>query len=113
MNNNITIGGVQHPLFFNFNAIRNIMAHSGMESFADLQKNVDVAKTMDLALTCAFYAIAEGYDMKGEQSPFATEIEIARKVQKYTELLPAINGFTSAITDFFATDDDGSKKPKP
>jgi hypothetical protein len=51
--------------------------------------------------------------MKGQQSPFSTEIDIARKVQKYTELLPAINGFTSAITDFFATDDDGAKKPKP
>ena len=89
------------------------MAHSGMESFADLQNNVDVAKTMDLALTCAFYAIAEGYDIKNEQMPFASETEIARRIQKYTELLPAINGFTNAITDFFATDDDGTKKQKP
>ncbi len=69
------------------------MAHVGMDSFADLQKSMDLAKSMDVAITCAFYGISEGYEMKNEQSPFQTEIEIARLVTKYTELMPALNGF--------------------
>ena len=108
--NTITIGGVQHPLFFNMNSLSNIMAHVGMDSFADLQKSMDLAKSMDVAITCAFYGISEGYEMKKEQSPFQTEIEIARLVTKYTELMPALNGFTQAISDFFHVDEVDEKK---
>ena len=105
--NTITIGGVQHPLFFNMNSLRNIMAHVGMDSFADLQKSINLAKSMDVAITCAFYGISE---VKNEQSPFQTEIEIARLVTKYTELMPALNGFTQAISDFFHVDEVDEKK---
>lgn len=108
--NTITIGGVHHPLIFNMNSLRNIMAHIGMESFEDLQKQLNIAKSLDLSITCAFYGICEGYESKGEPMPFKDEIEIARQITKYTELMPALNGFTKSITDFFAIEESGEKK---
>jgi hypothetical protein len=108
--NTITIGGVQHPLIFNMNSLRNVMAHIGMESFEDLQKHLNIAKSLDLSVTCAFYGMYEGYESKGETMTFKDEIEIARKITKYTELMPALNGFTKSITDFFETEESGEKK---
>jgi hypothetical protein len=110
MKNKIEIGGEIHPLIFNMNSLRNVMSHIGMESFADLQKHLDMAKALDLSLICAFYGILEGYEIDGKQSPFLTESQIGRKITKYTELLPAMNGFSQAITDFFTIEEGDEKK---
>ena len=38
------------------------------------------------------------------------EKKIGRKIKKYTELLPAMNGFSQAITDFFTIEEGEEKK---
>lgn len=107
--NHIIIGGVQHPLLFNMNSLRNVMELVGMESFADLSIQKDLAKSMDFALACAFYGIIEGYEAQGEKTPFASVQKLGAAVQKFTELTPALDGFTASVTDFFATDEPEGK----
>jgi hypothetical protein len=68
----IIIGGVQHPLLFNMNSLRNVMQLAGMENFADLNLQKDLAKSMDFALSCAFYGILEGYEADGKKTPYPT-----------------------------------------
>lgn len=110
MKNKIEIGGASHPLIFNMNSLRNVMSDIGMESFADLQKHLDMAKTLDLSLVCAFYGILEGYEIKGEKSPFSNASDIGRLIKKYNELMPALSGFSEAITDFFTIEEGDEKK---
>lgn len=107
--NHIIIGGVQHPLLFNMNSLRNVMELVGMESFADLSIQKDLAKSMDFALACAFCGIIEGYEAQGEKTPFASVQKLGAAVKRFTELTPALDGFTAAVTDFFATDEPEGK----
>lgn len=105
----ITIGGVQHPLLFNMNSLRNVMELVGMESFADLSLQKDLAKSMDFALACAFYGILEGYEAQGKSTPFASVQKLGSSIKRFSELSPALDGFTAAVTDFFATDEPEGK----
>lgn len=105
----ITIGGVQHPLLFNMNALRNVMQLAGMENFADLSLQKDLAKSMDFALACAFYGILEGYEADGKKTPFATVQKLGSSIKRFTELSPALDSFTQAVTDFFSTDEPEGK----
>jgi len=106
MTTTIKIGGVQHPLLFNMNSLRNIMEVAGMESFADLSLQKDLGKSMDFALSCAFYGILEGYEFEGKPTPFATVQKLGAAIKKFQQLTPAIEGFTEAITEFFAPDEE-------
>jgi len=101
--NHIIIGGVQHPLLFNMNSLRNVMQLAGMENFADLNLQKDLAKSMDFALACAFYGIVEGYEAEGKKTPYTSVQKLGAAVKKFTELSPALDGFTAAVTDFFST----------
>ena len=107
--NHIIIGGVQHPLLFNMNSLRNVMELVGMESFADLSIQKDLAKSMDFALACAYYGIIEAYEAQGEKTPYSSVQKLGAAVKKFTELSPALDGFTAAVTDFFATDEPEGK----
>ena len=107
--NHIIIGGVRHPLLFNMNSLRNVMELVGMESFADLSIQKDLAKSMDFALACAFYGIIEGYESQGEKTPFTSVEKLGASVKRFTELTPALDGFTAAVTDFFSTDEPEGK----
>ena len=107
--NHITIGGVQHPLLFNMNSLRNVMQLAGMENFADLNLQKDLAKSMDFALACAFYGIVEGYESEGKKTPYTSVQKLGAAVKKFTELSPALDGFTAAVTDFFSTEEPEGK----
>ena len=107
--NHIEIGGVQHPLLFNMNAIKNIMQVAGMQNFDDLTIQRDLAKSMDFALACAFYGILEGYEDQDKETPFRNIQKFAAKIKRFTELSPALDAFTQAATDFFATDEPEGK----
>ena len=109
MSTEIKIGGVQHPLLFNMNSLRNVMQLAGMESFADLNMQKDLAKSMDFALACAFYGIVEGYEAQGKKTPFASVQKLGAAITKFSELSPALDAFTQAVTDFFATDEPEGK----
>lgn len=105
----IIIGGVQHPLLFNMNSLRNVMQLAGMKNFADLSMQKDLAKSMDFALACAFYGILEGYEANGGKTPFSTVQKLGSAVTRFSELSPALDGFTKAVTDFFASDEPEGK----
>lgn len=109
MSTEIKIGGASHPLIFNMNALRNVMQLAGMESFADLNIEKDIAKSMDFALSCAFYGILEGYERKGEKTPFKSVQDLGASIKRFTELTPALDGFTQAVTDFFSSDEPEGK----
>ena len=108
MSTTIKIGGASHPLLFNMNSIRNIMQVSQMETFADLSLQKDLAKSMDFALHCAFYGILEAYESEGKQTPFPTVQKLGASLKKFTEISPALEGFTDAVNEFFAPDDEQS-----
>ena len=82
MSTEIKIGGASHPLLFNFNALRNVMQVAGMETFADLNVQKDLAKSMDFALSCAFYGILEGYEAQGKTTPFPTIQKLGASIAK-------------------------------
>lgn len=102
MSTTIKVGGVQHPLLFNMNSLRNIMEVAGMETFADLNIQKDLAKSMDFALSCAFYGILEAYENEGKLSPYPTVQKLGADIKKFQDIAPALEGFTASITDFFA-----------
>ena len=106
MSTTIKIGGAEHPLLFNMNSLRNIMEVAGMETFNDLSLQQDLGKSMDFALNCAFYAILEAAENEGKPTPFATVQKLGAAIKKFQELTPAIEGFTAAITEFFAPADE-------
>lgn len=108
--NQIEIGGVQHPLLFNMNAIKNIMQVAGMENFDDLTIQRDLAKSMDFALACAFYGILEGYEDQDQETPFRSIQKLGAKIKRFIELSPALDAFTQAATDFFSSDEPDDKK---
>jgi len=107
MSTTIKIGGVQHPLLFNMNSLRNIMQVAGMETFADLSIQKDLAKSMDFALHCAFYGILEAYENEGKQTPFPTVQKLGASLKKFHEISPALEGFTTAVNEFFAPAEEG------
>jgi hypothetical protein len=107
--NHIEIGGVQHPLLFNFNSIREIMQIAGMENFSELTAQRDLGKSMDFALQCAFYGILEGYESREEKTPFKTIQKLGASLKRFSELSPALDGFTQAINDFFESDETEGK----
>ena len=109
MSTEIKIGGASHPLLFNMNSLRNVMELVGMESFADLSIQKDLAKSMDFALACAFYGIIEGYEAKGEKTPFASVQQLGASIKKFSELAPALDAFTAAVTDFFSSEEPEGK----
>jgi hypothetical protein len=109
MSTEILIGGASHPLLFNMNSLRNVMQIAGMETFADLNLQKDLAKSMDFALACAFYGILEGYEAKGEQTPFTSTQKLGASIKKFSELSPALDAFTQAVTDFFSSDESEGK----
>ena len=79
------------------------------ENFADLNMQKDLAKSMDFALACAFYGIVEGYEAKGEKTPFKTVDKLGAAIRKFSELAPALDAFTAAVTDFFSSDEPEGK----
>jgi hypothetical protein len=85
------------------------MQLAGMENFSDFNMQKDLAKSMDFALACAFYGIIEGYEAKGEKTPFATIQKLGASIKKFTELAPALDAFTAAVTDFFSSDEPEGK----
>ena len=102
MSTTIKIGGAEHPLLFNMNSLRNIMEVAGMETFADLNLQKDLAKSMDFALSCAFYGILEGYEAQDKKTPYPTVQKLGAAIKKFEEISPALEGFTASITEFFA-----------
>ena len=77
-----------------------------METFADLNLQKDLAKSMDFALSCAFYGILEGYEAQDKPTPYPTVQKLGAAIKKFQEISPALEGFTAAITEFFAPADE-------
>ena len=102
MSTTIKIGDAEHPLLFNMNSLRNIMEVAGMETFADLSIQKDLAKSMDFALSCAFYGILEGYEAQDKKTPYPTPQKLGAAIKKFEQISPALEGYTAAITEFFA-----------
>jgi hypothetical protein len=111
--NHIEIGGVQHPLLFNFNSLRNIMEIAGLHDFSELKDIKQLAESLDFALNAAFYGIAEGYAAKDEESPYLTPHKLGSQITRLSQLQPALNAFTDAVSEFFKTDEpEGKTKPR-
>ena len=110
--NHIEIGGVQHPLLFNFNSLRNVMEVAGMQDFSELKDIKHLAESRDFALNAAFYGVIEGYAAKDQESPFLAPEKLGAQITRLSQLQPALNGFSEAVAEFFKTDEP-AKKTKP
>lgn len=84
----------------------------GYQSFAELQQEKDVAKSMDFMLTVAFYGINEGYSIENKETPFFEPLKLGAQITRLSELQPALSLFTEACKGFFETDEP-AKKTKP
>ena len=102
--NAITIGGVQHPLFFNMRAIESIMAEFNLEDFSQLGENMssnNIAHSLKFARSCAFYGIQSGCKKQGKPFPFVDIDDFADAIESFSEIEPVIAEFTKAIEEFF------------
>lgn len=96
-------------MVFNMNSIKSIMLDAGMETFADLQSGGDIAKQLDFGLICAYHGINEAAEIDGKTKPFILIAELGRKITNFKELLPAMEGFSAAVTEFFKSDEEAGK----
>lgn len=102
--NTISIGGVQHPLFFNMRAIENIMAEFNLEDFTQLGESMssnNIAHSLKFARACAYYGIKSGYRKQGDKFPFVDIDDFADAIEAFSEIEPVIGLFTKAIEEFF------------
>jgi len=97
----IKFGNETFEMVFNMNSIKAIMTDAGMQSFADLQNGGDVAKQLDFGLLCAYHAINEAADIAGKPKPFILLADLGRKITNFHQLLPAMEGFSNSVTEFF------------
>jgi hypothetical protein len=44
----------------------------------------------------------EGYEAQDKKTPYPTVQKLGVAIKKFQEISPALEGFTAAITDFFA-----------
>jgi len=101
----IQIGDKKHPLFFNMVAIERVMQGADVQDFDQLaQSGQGLAKTLSFARLCAFYGIQAGYKKIGEKCPYKDAEELAEDVTALSEVSPALNAFTEAVSKFFAVD---------
>lgn len=82
---------------------------AGMQNFSDLSIQKDLGKSMDFALQCTFYGILEAYEAQDEKTPFKTIQKLGAAVKRFSELSPALDGFTQAINDFFEVEESEGK----
>lgn len=104
MNNNITVGGVQHPLFFNMRAIENIMSEFNLVDFTELGENLsanNIAHSLKFARACAYYGIQSGYRKTKQPFPFIDIDDFADAIESFSEIEPVVAVFTQAIEEFF------------
>lgn len=102
--NTITIGGVQHPLFFNMRAIENIMAEFNLEDFTQLGENMtanNIAHSLKFARACAYFGIQSGCKKQGQKFPFMDIDDFADAIESFSEIEPVILQFTKAVEEFF------------
>jgi hypothetical protein len=44
----------------------------------------------------------EGYEIQDKKTPYPTVQKLGAAIKKFQEISPALEGFTAAITEFFA-----------
>lgn len=104
---NMELNGVEYPLVFNMNAIRNVMDSAGMEDFDKLMDSKNLGQQLDFALFCAYHGINEGAACNGKDKPFILIADLGRQIKNYNQLLPAVEAFTKAVTEFFQIESEG------
>lgn len=105
----ITIGGVTHPLYFSMLAIEQVFADLQVDDFAKLGSVMNTktaSNSLKFGRACAFAGIQGGYRKIGEKCPFNNVDDLADEVKAFTELEPAILGFTKAVEEFFKPAED-------
>jgi hypothetical protein len=105
----IKIGGASHPLYFSMLAIEQVFADLQVDDFAKLGSVINTktaSNSLKFGRACAFAGIKGGYRKIGEKCPFADVDDLADEVKSFTELEPAILGFTKAVEEFFKPAED-------
>lgn len=101
----LNIGGKKHPLYFNMVAIERTMQGADIQNFDQLaQTGQGMANTLAFARLCAFYGVQAGYKKIGEKCPYKDAEELAEDVTSLSEVTPALNAFTEAVSKFFAVE---------
>lgn len=105
----IKIGGASHPLYFSMLSIEQVFADLQVDDFAKLGSVINTktaSNSLKFGRACAFAGIKGGYRKIGEKCPFADVDDLADEVKSFTELEPAILGFTKAVEEFFKPAED-------
>lgn len=80
-----------------------------VDDFAKLGSVINTktaSNSLKFGRACAFAGIKGGYRKIGEKCPFADVDDLADEVKSFTELEPAILGFTKAVEEFFKPAED-------
>lgn len=97
----IEINGVEHPMFMSVNAIHRILEAMGWDEFTLMQEASKPVVLLKLSKYSAFHAIANGYRLKGEESPFETPEELVDAITSFEVLQPAVDLFSNGCIGFF------------
>lgn len=105
----IKIGGDIHPLYFSMLAIEQVFADLQVDDFAKLGEVMNTkaaSQSLKFGRACALAGIQGGYRKTGEKCPYNSIDQLGDDVKAFSELEPAILGFTKAVEEFFKPADE-------
>ena len=104
--NEIVIAGQKYPVFFDWLAIERISEFVGDNALDNTAKKLNTyATSLKFTRFVAFEGIKCGFRKMGEPCPFEDSDALAEKVQTYSEIAPVIGFYTSAVGEFYHTED--------
>jgi hypothetical protein len=102
----IEINGSKHPVYFDWLAIENVSEFVGDNSLdATAKKLNSYVQSLKFTRFVAFEGIKCGYRKIGEPCPFASSDELAEAVKNYSELGSIVGIYTTAVSEFYASED--------
>ena len=106
----IRLGDKAHPVRFNLAAIERVFISLEIDDFSQVSEklnNKTIGKAIGSIKVIAYEGIRAGYKHLALPCPFADADDLADSVSKFAELSAILPIFTSAVNDFFTSDEPG------
>jgi hypothetical protein len=95
-----------HPFKYGWLEIETISLSAGHNSIdhtaSEMARNIN---DMSFVKTVAFVGIKAGYDAKSQPCPFASADEMVKTFEKFAEAMVYFKAYTTAVMEFFKTDE--------
>ena len=102
----IEINGTKHPVFFDWLAIEKVSEFVGDNNLDATAKKLNTyVQSLKFTRQVAFEGVKCGYRKIGEACPFADSDALAETVTNYSELGAIVGIYTTAVSEFYASED--------